>query len=147
MTPTEARRSIAAFLQFWNADAPPITKTVDRAIDGPKGQIPIRIYDPGSASPSPGIVFFHGGGFVIGSIDTHDGLCRRVANYSGCRVVSVDYRLAPEHKFPVPLEDCVASTRWAAAHGAEFGIDPARLFVAGESAGANLALATAIVIR
>src|ERR1022692_3093560 len=110
LTPAEARQRMAKFLQFWNEDAPPIAKILDRKIAGPHGPIPLRIYDPGSAVPSPGIVFFHGGGFVLGSIDTHEGVCRRLANYSGCRVVSVDYRLAPEHKFPIPLDDCVAST-------------------------------------
>lgn len=147
LSPEKARRSMVEFFQYWNADAPPVAKSIERTIEGPHGPIPIRIYDPGSAAPSPGIVFFHGGGFVLGNIASHDGLSRRLANYSGCRIVSVDYRLAPEHKFPIPLDDCVAATRWVGQHGLEIGIDPSRLFVGGESAGANLSLATTIVLR
>ncbi len=137
----------ATFTPFWNEDAPPIAKLADREMEGPRGPIPIRLYDPGAAEPSPCLIYFHGGGFVIGSIASHDGLCRRLANYSGLRVISVAYRLAPEHKFPQPLEDCVASVRWIAAHAASLGIDPSRLLVGGDSAGANLALVTAMVLR
>lgn len=135
------------FTKFWNADAPPIAKMTDREIDGPRGPIPIRLYDPGAGEPSPCLIYFHGGGFVIGSIASHDGVCRRLANYSGLRVVSVGYRLAPEHKFPQPIEDCVASVRWIAAHAASLGIDASRLLLGGDSAGANLALVTAMTLR
>ncbi len=148
LTPVEARRTVEeTFTAFWNADAPPIVRTIDREIDGPRGPIPIRLYDPGTAEPAPCLIYFHGGGFVVGSVAAYDGVCRRLANYSGFRVVSVEYRLAPEHKFPAALEDCVASVRWIAAHGPSLGIDPSRLFVGGDSAGANLALVTATVLR
>ncbi|HYL09626.1 MAG TPA: alpha/beta hydrolase fold domain-containing protein [Candidatus Acidoferrales bacterium] len=137
----------ATFTQFWNEDAPPIAKMADREMEGPRGPIPIRLYDPEAAASSACLIYFHGGGFVIGSIASHDGICRRLANYSGLRVISVGYRLAPEHKFPQPLEDCVASVRWIAAHAPSLGVDPANLFVGGDSAGANLALVTAMLLR
>ena len=148
LTPIEARKTVEeTFTQFWNADAPPIARTLDQEIDGPRGPIPVRLYDPGTAPPTPCLMYFHGGGFVVGSIAAYEGVCRRLANYSGFRVVSVGYRLAPEYKFPAGLDDCVASVCWIAAHGRALGIDPSRLFVGGDSAGANLSLVTATVIR
>ena len=119
----------------------------NRTIPGPAGEIPIRISHPaGSGNPSSGdattgraplpvILYFHGGGWVVGSIASHDGLCRRLCNQAGCIVVSVDYRLAPEHKYPAAVEDCVAATRWVFDHTAEFGGDPQRTVVAGDRAG------------
>jgi len=101
----------------------------------------VRIYTPLDAADAvlAGVVFFHGGGFVIGDLDTHDDLCRLLANGSGCRVVSVEYRLAPEHPFPAAVEDCWAATQYIAGQADEFGIDATRLAVAGDSAGGNLA--------
>jgi acetyl esterase len=93
------------------------------------------------------MVFFHGSGFVLCSLDTHDGLCRNLCAWAGCVVVSVDYRLAPEAKFPAATDDCLAATRWAAAHAAELNADPTRIVVAGDSAGGNLAAVTALRIR
>lgn len=128
----------------------PIGATEDRVIEGPRGPIPLRVFTPvppASPEPGPGIIFFHGGGFVLCSINTHDVPCRLLANATGFRVVSVDYRLAPEHKFPAGLEDCIAATDWVAANAPELGIDPRRLAVAGDSAGANLATVVAHAAR
>ncbi|HJW39611.1 MAG TPA: alpha/beta hydrolase [Rhizomicrobium sp.] len=117
----------------------------NRTIPGPAGDIAVRLYTPlGESAPTlAGLVFFHGGGFVIGDLETHDDLCRCLANGSNCRVVSVDYRLAPEHPFPAAVEDCYAATRHIAANAAAFGIDAARLAVGGDSAGGNLAAVVA----
>ena len=113
------------------------------------GAITLRIYSPlGDPAPRlPGILFFHGGGWVAGSLETHDGFCRRLANESGCRLVAVDYRLAPEHEFPSGLEDCVSALRHVANHAGAFGIDPKRLGVAGDSAGGGLAAALCRINR
>src|SRR6185312_15034588 len=123
----------------------PIGKTEDRKIKGPAGEIPIRVYTPvdvtGDALPC--LVFFHGGGFVIGDLETHDDMCRCFANGAGCRVVAVDYRLAPEHPFPAAVDDCWAATQYIAAHAKEFGIDASRLAVGGDSAGGNLSAVVA----
>ena len=142
-----ARRDMeATYAELWN-DGPAIASIIDRRIDGPGGSISIRQYSPRVRRPAPCLVFFHGGGFVIGSIHTHDGLCRRLARYSDIDVISVDYRLAPENKFPAGLDDCVASVRWIASNAAFPGIDSSSLFIGGDSAGANLALSTAILLR
>ena len=111
------------------------------------GGIPARVYRPDSDGPVPTVVFLHGGGFVIGDLDTHDDQARLVAHEVGAVVVSVDYRLAPEHRWPAGLEDCVAATRWALAHVDELGGDPARVAVAGDSAGGNLSAAVALELR
>jgi acetyl esterase len=125
----------------------PVDRVEDRTIPGPAGDIPVRVYAPDSNGPLPLLAFFHGGGFVIGSIETHDGTCRSLANGAGCCVVSVDYRLAPEHPFPAAPEDCYAVTCWLSEHGAELGGDPTRLAVAGDSAGGNLAAVVALLCR
>src|SRR5439155_5489284 len=96
----------------------------DRMIPGPAGEIPIRIYTPQGGGPFPVLVFFHTGGWQVGDLDTQDPLCRRITNRAGCIVVSVDYRLAPEHPFPAAVEDSYAATRWVATHAAEFQGDP-----------------------
>ncbi len=124
-----------------------VASVVDRTIPGPAGEIPVRIYTPDAPQPRPLIAFFHGGGFVFCSIDTHDGTCRRLANATGAVVISVDYRLAPEHRFPAALDDCYAATVWAHEHAAELGADPAQLVVAGDSAGGNMAAVTALLAR
>jgi acetyl esterase len=125
----------------------PVASAVDRSVPGPAGEIPLRVYAPAVGRALPGIVYFHGGGFVIGNLDSHDGTCRALANAAGCAVVSVDYRLAPEHRFPAAPEDCYAALRFVAERGGELGIDPQRLAVAGDSAGGNLAAATALLAR
>lgn len=126
-----------------------IGASVDKHFPGPKGNVGLRVYTPLNARAPllPGLVFFHGGGFVLGDLDSHDGLCRTIANDSGCRVVSVDYRLAPEHPFPAAVEDCFAAAQWVAANAAELGIDAGRLAVGGDSAGGNLAAVVAVLAR
>ena len=129
--------------------APPaeIAGTREQTIDGPGGKLPIRLYTPHGAGPFPLLVFFHGSGFVLCSLATHDGMCRNLCAGAACIVASVDYRLAPEHKFPAGIDDCLHATRWAAAHAAELGADPACIAVAGDSAGANMAAVTALRLR
>jgi acetyl esterase len=127
----------------------PIGKVEDQNIEGPGGQLGVRMYTPVSTTSTvlPGLVFFHGGGFVLGDLDTHDDLCRVLCNESGFRVVSVDYRLAPEHPFPAAVDDCFAATQWVAANAAALGIEPRRLAVGGDSAGGNLAAVVAQLAR
>jgi acetyl esterase len=119
----------------------------DLMIPGPGGDIPVRVYTPLGEGPHPVLVFFHGGGFVVLDLDSHDYICMRLAAGATCVVVSVDYRLAPEHKFPAGPDDCLAATRWAAAHAGEFGGDGTRLAVSGLSAGATMAAVTALRAR
>jgi acetyl esterase len=109
----------------------------------------VRVYTPrdAGAGPLPGLVFFHGGGFVLCNLDTHDGLCRGLANAAGCVVVSVDYRLAPEHRYPAAPDDCYAATQWVAKNGGELGIDVTRIAVGGDSAGGNLTAVVAQMAR
>jgi acetyl esterase len=117
-------------------------------LPGPGGAIPVRLYTPpAAATPGPLMVYFHGGGWVIGDLETHDAHCRRLALYSGARIMAVDYRLAPEHPFPAGHDDALATTRWAFDHAGEIGVDPARIGVGGDSAGGNLAASTAIEMR
>ncbi|MEX0958352.1 MAG: alpha/beta hydrolase [Burkholderiales bacterium] len=128
----------------------PIHKTEDRRIPGPANDIPIRIYRPRDPKPGekmPILVWYHGGGFVIGNLDTHDSACRMLANRADCLVVSVDYRLAPEYKFPAAVEDCEAALKWVAQHAAELDGDAERIAVGGDSAGANLATVAALLAR
>jgi len=124
-----------------------IAQMENRTVPGPAGQIPVRIYTPVGTAPFPVLVYFHGGGWVIGNLDTHDGICRSLANRVGCLVVSVDYRLAPEHRFPAAPEDCYAATRWLAEHAGSLGGDKGRIAVGGDSAGGNLAAVVALMAR
>jgi len=125
----------------------PVARVQDLSAPGPAGEIALRVYTPAGPTPQPVVVFYHGGGWVIGSIDSHDATARALANRSGCTVVSVEYRLAPEHKFPAAAEDSYAATVWVAEHAAECGGDPTRLAVAGDSAGGNLAAVVALLAR
>ena len=111
------------------------------------GEITVRAYSPGGPGPHPALVYYHGGGWVIGDLYTHDGLCRSLTNAARCAVLSVDYRLAPESKYPVPAEDSYAALRWVVANAARLGIDPRRVAVGGDSAGGNLATVVALMAR
>jgi acetyl esterase len=127
-----------------------IFRATDRGIPGPGGELPVRIYQPRECKPGellPVLVWFHGGGFVIGNLDTHDPACRLLANQADCLVVAVDYRLAPEFKFPAAVEDSMAALRWVALHARELGGDPERIAVGGDSAGGNLAAVCALIAR
>ena len=120
----------------------------DRSIPGPDGDITVRIYRPhGDSGPRPGVVFFHGGGFVLCDLDSHDSFCRAMARHTESVVVSVDYRLAPEHRAPAAAEDAFAAYCWVAEHAASLEVDAARLVVAGDSAGGNLAAVTTLLCR
>jgi len=129
------------------AEGPEVSKVEMREAIGPAGKIPVRIYSPAGDTPKPGLVYFHGGGFVVCDLDSHDATCRELANGADCVVVSVDYRLAPEAKFPAAPEDCYAATQWVSRQAEQLGIDPARIAVAGDSAGGNLAAVVAMMSR
>ncbi len=145
--PVAAARQAAEVLGSMHGAPEPVADVDNRTIRGPTGAIPIRIYTPSGNAPFPVLVFFHGGGWVIGNLDTHDGVCRSLANAARCVVVSVDYRLAPEHKFPAAAEDAYAAAQWAAANAASIGGDPTRVAVGGDSAGGNLAAVVALMAR
>lgn len=134
-------------LIYTRAHVEPIAEVLEEKIAGPGGDLALRIYKPDLKKPLPVLVFFHGGGWVFGNLEISDALCRSLANKAGCIVVSVDYRLAPEHVFPAALEDCYAATKWAGENAAFFGGDPYSIVVAGDSAGGNLAAATCLMAR
>ena len=124
-----------------------VAKVEDRVLPGPAGDIPVRIYAPAARGPLPVLVYFHGGGWVLGNIDEVDALCRSLTNAAGCRVVSVGYRLAPEHKFPAAVDDAYSAALWVAENAAGLGGDPSRVAVGGDSAGGNLAAVVAQLAR
>jgi acetyl esterase len=146
LSPQKAREAILA-MRANKGEPERVAKVEDREIPGPAGKLPVRIYTPDGRGPFPLLVYFHGGGWVVGSIETVDASCRALTNLAGCITVSVEYRLAPEHKFPAPLDDCYAATRWTALNAASFYGDPKRIAVGGESAGANLAAAVALMAQ
>ena len=120
----------------------------DRTIPGPACDVPVRIYRPhGDAGVRPAVVFAHGGGFVLCDLDSHDGFCRAMSRFTGTVVISVDYRLAPEHRAPAAVEDVYAAWCWVTDHADELGVDPSRILIAGDSAGGNLAAVTALMCR
>jgi acetyl esterase len=136
----ERRNALTKLMQFVRVDRATGLGN-DGVMQGPAGDITCRLYGPANEprQPAPGFVFFHGGGMVAGSIDTHDQICRGLAQETGCRLISVNYRLAPEHKFPTAVEDAIAATKWVSRHAESLGIDPDKLVVGGDSAGATLA--------
>jgi acetyl esterase len=141
LTPEERRGALAHLLSF-SGSVEAVGAIEELTLPGPAGPVGLRAYTPAGtppAEPLPGLIYFHGGGLVAGSLDTHDPICRSLANASGCRVLSVDYRLAPEHRFPAAVADGCAATEWIGAHARELGIDSARLGISGDSAGATLA--------
>jgi acetyl esterase len=125
----------------------PVGRVENRTVPGPSGPVPVRVYVPQPAGARPALVYFHGGGFVLGSLDMCDRQCRQIAHLADCVVVSVDYRLAPEHPFPAAADDAYAATRYVAEHPEEFSAVPGALAVGGESAGGNLAAVTALKAR
>lgn len=143
----EAARDQAVRVALAMGTGEPVGHTEDRLIPGPHGNIPARIYTPQGQSPFPVLVYFHGGGWVVGNLETVDLLCRMMTNAAGCIVASVNYRHAPEHKFPIPAEDAYAATEWIGRHAATFGGDAARIAVSGSSSGGNLAAVVAQMAR
>ena len=148
LAPAEARRLYRERRSFTQPEPPAMAEVRDlRTADAPGG-VALRLYRPPQAAPvSPALVYYHGGGWTIGDLDTHDVLCRQLAQQAGCVVVAVDYRLGPEHRFPAAVDDCLAATRWVQAQAKALGIDGTRLAVGGDSAGGNLAAVTAIALR
>jgi acetyl esterase len=148
LPPAEARRSAEAFCAPLNLGGPEMAETRDLEIPGRRASIPARLYVPRALpTPSPGLLYIHGGGFTICSPDTHDRLTRDLAEGLRARVVSVHYALAPEHPYPAGLNDCVDAARWLGAVAGQFGIDPDRLLIGGDSAGANLTAATLLKLK
>lgn len=151
LTADEARAYYSAARLVSNPEARELASVQELAIPGPAGDIPARVYTPKALRQdnglAPALVFFHGGGWVIGDLDTHDVVCRAIADDGQLVVISIDYRLAPEHKFPAAVDDAIAATGWIASHAKKLGIDPERLCVGGDSAGGNLAAALSLRAR
>ena len=147
MNPAEARVQMEAMAASRKAEPLPTARIENRTIPGPAGEIPVRIYWPNATGTRPAIVYYHGGGHVIGSLDTHDLVARNLCGGAEAVVVSVDYRMGPEHRFPAAVDDSVAALDWVAANAASLGADPDRLGVHGDSAGANLAAVVSIIAR
>ena len=150
LTPADARAQYRGRRAFTQPAPPSVAEVREWRVPAPGGDIPLRAYRPLGSDPHsvlPVLVYYHGGGWVIGDLDTHDTLCREFANGSGCAVVAVDYRLAPEHPFPAAFDDALAAVRWVAEHASDLKVDPARLAVGGDSAGGNLAAGVALAAR
>jgi acetyl esterase len=135
----ELRQQLRTMVTLMDEPAPALPRVEDIRIPGPAGEIPARVYAASTGALRPAVAYFHGGGWVQGDLETHHGLCARLARHAGVLVVAVDYRLAPEHKFPAAVEDCLAAYRWLRVRGRDIGADPGRVAVAGDSAGGNLA--------
>jgi acetyl esterase len=150
MSPAEAREQMEATARARKAEPLPVARVEERMIPGPGGPIRLRLYWPNAAAPGssvPAIVYYHGGGHVIGSLDTHDFVARNLCAGAEALVASVDYRMGPEHKFPAAVEDSFAALAWVHGNAAVFGADPDRIGVHGDSAGANLAAVVALMAR
>jgi acetyl esterase len=145
--PVEARSSRVEPMKMLGGEPDALERVEDLSVPGPGGDVPVRIYARAHSGLRPALVYFHGGGFVFGNLDTHDAVCRALAKQSGAVVISVDYRLSPEDKFPAAVEDSYAVTRWAAANAERLGIDERRITVGGDSAGGNLATVVAMRCR
>lgn len=147
----EARAARARAMPYMVGPAPAMAEVLATDIPGPAGSLPVRLYRPAARSAAPGplplVIYYHGGGWALGDLDSHDNVCRHLARKTGFLVLAVNYRLAPEHVFPAALDDAYAALNWAAAQGAALGADPARLMVAGDSAGGNLAAAVSLRAR
>jgi acetyl esterase len=140
----ELRRQLRTMVELMDEPAPALARIEDIRIPGPAGAMPARVYAAsGGGAEGPVVAYFHGGGWVQGDLETHHGLCARLAKHAGVLVAAIDYRLAPEHKFPAAVEDCLAAYRWLRRHGRDIGADPTRVAVAGDSAGGNLAAVVA----
>ncbi len=150
LTPDEARQAYMNSRKLLQPVPEEVAESRDTVAPGPHGDIPVRLYRPAGTEASavlPALIYYHGGGWLLGGLDSHDVVCRRFANAAQCRIVSVDYRMAPEHKFPAAVDDCAAATSWAVANAASLGIDPSKVAVGGDSAGGNLAAVIAIMAR
>ncbi len=147
MSLADARAADLASIQASGGEPEHVHEVADLTIPGPGGELPLRLYRPASGRALPALLYFFGGGWVLGTIDTADGVSRSLANSSGALVAVVGYRLAPEHPFPAAIDDCYAAVRWVAGHAPEIGVDPARIAVGGDSAGGNLAAAVALRAR
>src|SRR3989449_6981551 len=150
LSPKEARQLFRETRPASTPVPPEIGVVRNVLAEGRHAAVPLRVYRPAGVAATtllPGLVYFHGGGWVIGDLDTHDVLCRQLTAEAGITVVNVDYRLAPEHKFPAAADDAWAATRWVAAHGSDLGVDARRLAVGGDSAGGNLAAVVALLAR
>ena len=145
--PIEARNARLEPMKALGGEPVPLARVEDMSIPGPAGDIPVRLYAAGHDGLRPALIYFHGGGFVFGNLDTHDAVCRALAKESGAVLISVDYRLSPEHKFPAAVEDSYAATKWVAANAERLGIDVHRIAVGGDSAGGNLATVIAMRCR
>src|SRR6476660_4869607 len=147
MSVEEARAEDLASTRAGGGDPQPVHEVTDRTIPGPGGDLPVRVDRPASDTPLPVLVYLFGGGWTLGSVDTSDEVCRQLANTTPCAVVTVGYRLAPEHRFPAAVEDAYAGLAWVAGHADELGVDPYRIAVAGDSAGGNLSAALTLLAR
>ena len=145
--PVEEERAAMREGLLWWGDPKPLPRVEDRRIPGPDSEIPIRVYSPPRADRQPILVFYHGGGFRLGDLDSYDAICRDLAARSGAIIVSVGYRLAPEHVYPAAVDDSYAALAWVHAHAADIGGDATRLAVGGDSAGGNLAAAVSLKAR